>query len=432
MAQSILQSFLNEHIITIDQNEEFGFLQKAVSEFEKKLRTKKSRISTVVQLAFDPETDPAEPLVAEVQDLITSKWKAFPSKCKDRPIPYVRAVMLAALQQLSVDVPYAGMIWLTASNFFSYMKPLEREASILLGFLEGTGALFEQGSLHVWGVDNTNLALPSLVIPKASLPAVSSTTKEYIVDQLALSIKGDDDGGNKHSFGTAYNSNYGNNHNVTVSSNWVESFSIIAGATIKAVADAITTSANKSLGQAASVKMLEEFTQAMNRYLNDINTTMQRQTASHNLRGRLLWLKETLYSTSQQTSYRRLPLALQGPVLAHDAAELVPAIYPASVEYFLRETLREASADTEAELTFADLLPELAATPALQTLLPVVAPETGRMSLSAFLKKLADGTTTVVSFEAATGVGLDEQISRQEMAVWLFRELQVLKLAETK
>jgi GTPase-associated system helical domain len=432
MAQSILQSFLNEHIITIDQNEEYGFLQKAVSEFEKKLRTKKYRIPTVVQLAFDPETDAAEPLVAEVQDLITSKWKAFPSKCKDRPIPYVRAVMLGALQQLSIDVPYAGMIWLTASNFFSYMKPLEREASILRGFLEGAGALFEQGSLHAWGVDNTDLVLPSLAISKAALPTVNSITKDYIVNQLALSVQGDDDGGNKDKFGTTYNPNYNRHQSVEVSSEWRASFSAIAGATVKAVADAITTSVNKSLTEAVSVKMLEEFTQAMTHHLSEINAIMQRQTASHNLRGRLLWLKETLYSTSQRVSYRRLPLALLGIVLALDAVELVPAIYPASIEYFLRETLREISADTEAEFAFADLLPELAATPTLQTLLPVVAPETGRMSLLAFLKKLADGTTTDASFKAATGVGLDEQVSRQEVAVWLFRELQVLKLAETK
>ncbi|MBO3273383.1 GTPase-associated system all-helical protein GASH, partial [Hymenobacter defluvii] len=113
MAQSILQSFLNEHIISIDQHEEFTFLQKAVTELEKRIRSKKIRISTVTQLAFDPELDSSEPLVAEVQELITTKWKAFSSKCRDRPIPYVRAIMLSALQQLSTEVSYAGIIWLT-------------------------------------------------------------------------------------------------------------------------------------------------------------------------------------------------------------------------------------------------------------------------------------------------------------------------------
>jgi len=114
---------------------------------------------------------------------------------------------------------------------------------------------------------------------------------------------------------------------------------------------------------------------------------------------------------------------------------LVPAVYPVSVEYLLREVLREVSAATaNADTTFAELLAawqaDLVGSAAL---LPVgTTPEPGRQSLLHFVRALAAGTAQPADFEATTGLHLTDTLSWQQAGVWLFRELQAAKLASAK
>ncbi|MBO3273550.1 GTPase-associated system all-helical protein GASH, partial [Hymenobacter defluvii] len=237
-------------------------------------------------------------------------------------------------------------------------------------FLEEAGVLFNQGSVGNWGVDNLNIKLTAPEVPKSALPVVNPVNKDYIIKHLKRSVSGGDDGdGNTHAVGT-YLDRYSNNQDLIASTGWATSFSTIAGTTIKAVADAIASGVDKSLAEAVSIKTLDEFSKEIIRYLEEGSKSIASQTASHNLRGQLLWLKESLYSTSQNTSYRKLPLPSLGSILAYDAAQLIPPIYPVSVDYFLRETLREVTVDTESLLTFAELLPELATNATLQEVLP--------------------------------------------------------------
>ena len=64
--------------------------------------------------------------------------------------------------------------------------------------------------------------------------------------------------------------------------------------------------------------------------------------------------------------------------------------------------------------------------------LPPSQPEAGRISLLAFMQGLAAGTLQLADFEHATGLRLADTINRQELGIWIFRELQVLKLAAAK
>ncbi|GAB3857115.1 hypothetical protein GCM10028822_30300 [Hymenobacter terrigena] len=436
MAQSILQDFLTEHLITIDQNEEFDLLSKAAQELEKRLRTKKMRLPTAVQVAFDPSISATDPLVAEVQEVITSKWKAFPSKCRDRPIPYVRAVLLTALQALTKDgdSTYAGIVWLTASNYFPYTTPVEREAELLSRLLGEVGNQFEQASWRIWGITPTKqVTLPVPKIAAADRPTVVSINPEYAVNKLAAAMGKGIEGGNKTTF-FQRNFSYDGTVNINPDEEWVTSFSTIAGGAVKVIADTLVESTNKALAQTAGSKQLEEFSNQVTNYLREISAAMSQQAASNNLRGQLLWLKETLYSTSQDTSYRQLPAGVVELALASDTQALLPPIYPISVEYFLRETLGAATSGTEEPRHFEEwLLSQEAASATLQPLLPLASlPEAGRLTLLAFVRGVVNGKLAVADFESTTGLRLTDTISRQELTVWLFRELQALKLAAAK
>ncbi len=350
MPQSILQTFLNEHIIAIEGNEEFALLSKAAIEFEKLLRKKKQRISQVAQVAFDPAVKPTEPLIAEVQELITSKWKAFPSKCHDKPVPYVRAVMLAALQKLAEEINFAGIIWLTVSNYFPFAEATQREATVLREFLGEAGNAYQQASWNGWGL-NKSYEAPKLpeIVPISISPA-TSVNPEYAPKRLAATISGTDADTNQHVFANYTRQNGYNTTALTVEEEWITSFSDIAGKAITTIATTIISSINKSLAEAASSKQLAVYTEAITNYLREVGDSMSRQTSSHNLRSQLLWVKESMYSTGQKNSYRRLSLAVVPLALASDAADMVPEIYPISIDFFLREMLAEANAAVSSPL----------------------------------------------------------------------------------
>jgi GTPase-associated system helical domain len=437
MSQSILQAFLNEHIITIDTNDEFTLLQKAALEFEKRLRNKKQRVSQVAQVAFDPAVKSTEPLVAEVQELITSKWKAFPSKCQNKPIPYVRAVMLAALQKLSEEVNFAGIIWLTVTNYFPFTEITQREATILRELLSEIGNTYQQASWKNWSIDNSYKETKLREIATVPITSANKINQEFAPKKMLSAVKGSADGDNKnaiiaYSYSNRYNGNT-ENKEAEVEDDWAKSFSSIAGGALTSVANQLTADINKALVEAASLKQLTAYTEAITGYLREVGESMSRQTASHNLRSQLLWVKESMYSTGQKTSYRKLPLALLPLALASDAADMVPEVYPISIDFFLRETLADANATTDSTSTFEQLLAELPDEQVVvQATLPAHQPEPGRISLLAFVSAMAASTAQLANFEQSTGLRLSDTISRQEFGVWIFRELQVLKLAAAK
>lgn len=435
MAQSILQDFLNQNLISIDQNEEFIFLSKAVADVEKRVGGKKNRIIQATLVAFDPQTSSTEQLVSEVQDIITSKWKAFSSKCHDRPIPYVRAVLLAALQKLAAQPELAGIVWLTASNYLPYADGAERETTLLSKLLRDVGNTYQQAVEREWNIGGkpTLPALPEL----EQVPITSALTikKENAVAQMTLAVKGSEEAGNDNILHT-FQSNYTGQINISPSVAWASSFGQLAGGFIKATADVITNSVNKSLAEVASTQQLTAYSAGITDYLRALGEQATQQTAAHNLRSQLLWLKESLYSESQQVSYRQLSVAAGSVALAMDLAALVPAVYPVSVEYFLREVLRAASAatDIETSITFAELLAAWQAESGeMAGPLPAgVAPEPGRQPLLHFVRALSAGTAQSTDFELLTGLRLTDTLNWQQAGVWLFRELQAAKLASAK
>ncbi|MBF9223774.1 GTPase-associated system all-helical protein GASH [Hymenobacter ruricola] len=435
MAQSVLQDFLNQNLISIDQNEEFTFLSKTAADVEKRIGGKKSRIIQATLVAFDPQTIPEEPLVSEVQDMITSKWKAFPSKCHDRPIPYVRAVLLAALQKLAAQPELAGIIWLTASNYLPYADGVERETALLGEFLLDVGNTYQQAVERQWSVGGkTNLpTLPEL--KQVAITSAVTIKKEYATTKMTLAVNGNEEAGNNNVL-SSFQSNYDGQKNIKPSAAWASSFGQLAGGFIKETADIIVNSINKSLAEVASTQQLTSYTEAITDYLRALGEQATQQTAAHNLRSHLLWLKESLYSESQQVSYRQLSVAAGSVALAMDLAALVPAVYPVSVEYFLREVLRAASAamDTEISITFTELLAawQVELGKMAEPLPAVVAPEPGRQPLLHFVRALAAGTTQPADFEFLTGLRLTDTLNWQQAGVWLFRELQAAKLASAK
>jgi hypothetical protein len=167
--------------------------------------------------------------------------------------------------------------------------------------------------------------------------------------------------------------------------------------------------------------------------LNMLNERLLGVT-SENLRADILYWKEALFSPSKKVSYRHLSYDGVAYWAAQDLHRRVPRFHPLSVEFFLRETVRSAIGDKEAKkkLTLeqfsggaaTDIESGLVGAPGIHgrhRLTPLDAVE-------AFASKKLDARDASVR----TGIPSQTAIQRDELAVLLFRDFQVRRLAGGK
>src|SRR3546814_14386135 len=76
-------------------------------------------------------------------------------------------------------------------------------------------------------------------------------------------------------------------------------------------------------------------------------------------RSKLLWWKETLYSSSLKDSYRSVNEIVQPIIMADDLYQQLPDIDPVSVDYLLKDTLLLLNNKAKEKIQFSELLKEL-------------------------------------------------------------------------
>ena len=151
----------------------------------------------------------------------------------------------------------------------------------------------------------------------------------------------------------------------------------------------------------------------------------------------LLWWRQTLYSPSRRIGYRTITSpASRVFALASDLEQVLPDMYPQSVEYLLREVVAEAVTETDGwDGRVAGFAQALMADPdAVETLRErggqAGRTSRGRVPLLSFLIEVAQGTA--VAEDAPLRLGLPaeaEWVSAADMAVWLLREFAADTLA---
>src|SRR5690606_29184891 len=78
----------------------------------------------------------------------------------------------------------------------------------------------------------------------------------------------------------------------------------------------------------------------------------------------LIWWKESLYSQSASSSYRKMPIDIAAAVMAFDLFNQVPTRSPASVSAFLSESISLLTNDeNENEVGLADRIKEVQQSP---------------------------------------------------------------------
>ena len=431
MADSILQSFLDNRFIKTDVPEHTLNLGKAAAEVQKLLERKKPKIINYTLVALDPTISGDDPVVQEVEALIIKKWSTFQNsvaKPKDTPIAYVQAVILEALNKLSKDENLAAIVWHTGCNIISYYKLVGQE-EVLTAFLLDIGKKVEEVARRDWSILESAKINPldpiELTLPKVSHGKVG---KVELQDCLL--------GAAGHS-GWAGNAGGGENPAAPNSWQWTPFFAERAAKGLSEEINAALSNQNKSLTSISSSiqEALDSYLADLKSYLEQVSSSILQSSQSLNKRSNLIWWKQALYSPRLESGYRTLDSLALAVCMAVDLADNVSLIHPKSVDFFLKETLRDVLGDeTDTKVAVTELLEQLQKfSDAEKQLLEDLSNENeSRKSLGACMANMIKDPVNAVELFKHSGLEKKAKISLGELTVWLFHDLQANTLANTK
>lgn len=436
MNESILQTYLNEQHIKTYVQENIESLQKAVKDVEKYLTKKgmKSNLISFTLVALDPMVKDSDPVVQQVEAIIIKNWSVFKNSVtatNDKSTTYVRAVILESLHQISKnDANNAALVWLTARDVIGYYQ-LEREEGAISALLQELADRVEENGCAAWGVSQKLQAnnFKGVEISISALKAAQIDRESLTVHLLDAMVHS---GWSQHTGGNGKNpSSQGNNN-----WQWPKFMAEHSAIGIAQVVDSALSQQAKSLSVISSSiqKGLEDYFAQLQPFFEDLNSSIVNRIATSNKRSELLWWKQSLYSRSLNSSYRNLDQLSAAVSMAHDLAEQVEPIYPESLDYLLRETLKDAHGDQVAEeRPLTDWLKSsLDLRENIQSLLKahIEQGEQRKHLVNAWANVLHSSDTT--SFFTETGIDKNAKLTASDLAVWLFHGLQAQKLATDK
>lgn len=431
MAEKVLQLYLDNQFIKTSDTEDVARLNKAVTEVAKRLKAKKAKIIPYTLVAIDPLIAETEPVVIEVEKIIIQKWGTFKNsvaQTKDKPTVYIRAVILEALLRLAKDDgSFAGIVWHTSRDSFGYFN-LGNEGAVLKELLERVGNEFEKSSREYWG-GTASFNPKNLGVSAVKLNPIKPKllNQDNLENHLKAAATHSGWGGGGENPGAPTQGTH----------TWGTYFGERAAKGISEIVDEVFS------GQAAELNRNSlAVQQTLNSFFNDIqplfdqiNQGIQTSVNSANKRGELLWWKQTLCSTLPTRSYRTLSKIEACFWMTNDLAKLVSGVYPASVDYLLREALRDVFGnEIDESVPLSDWISEIKKLEEEQRdVLKTNNLESsieGKKPLGVALSNYVGEASEDVFTEAR--VDKKMTISLADLAVWLFHDLQAAKLAAIK
>jgi GTPase-associated system helical domain len=408
MQTDILQKFLDEGLLDLGEDRErFGYVKSAAEDLAKKLVENRDDLATASSIVVGGDISENEPIIKLCKEAITSHWQTYGSRFPSKAIQLFRATLLQAIALITEqdsDVSNTAIIYYTTTGLLPHIAT-KREDEIFREFLTGLGQKVEDKAATIW-------ALPRRAdSPKIQygdgMPAVGAIDAKALKEAL------------KNAIGPAGGNGANPQWPSSNANEWLEHY---GGGSANAISAAITSAIKDVLPKIVA--------QSRSDTLAAVNATNEQLigTAADNHRADILYWKETLFSPSKKVSYRHL--SHDGVIYwaAQDLHLRVPRFHPLSVEFFLRETVRSAIGDKEAkkkltlEQFFAGAAADVESVPnevqTTQRLTPLQAAH-------AAIAKKVDGHEASVR----TGIPPQTAIQRDELAVLLFRDFQVRRLA---
>lgn len=412
MENKFLQPLLKAGLLNIgDSDERLENIQKSITDLEKLLNEDLSRIPSYTLVAIDPNIAPDEPVLTEVEEIITAHWKALRAKFSEAPVQIIRAVIINALYNIGKDnAKIARIVYLTASNLYPFVK-LKKEKEVITQLIEEFSEIAEKNASAEWQLESNAPAikLSSLKIDPIKFGEIEINNVE-LKKGLRVAADRTPEGYNSYQH----------------SPNWAEHFSTNATDAISKTVDEAFTQFSSSVSADNIAKSINsffsEFKKSFNEALNKSFSSIQ----AVERRSNLLWWKETLYSASLKNSYRSVNDIQQAVIMSNDLYLELPAIFPVSVDFLLRDTLLLLNNKAGKKMKFSDFLNEIAKEENKRVLvnhLSKIEHQKKRTSITNFIILLIHDQVAPSSFKDYTGVEETNQVSLLDITVMILHDL---------
>lgn len=416
-------------------DEKFDHLQKAAQDLAKKLLKKRPDLIGHTLVGLDPHIAVDDPVLEEAEAALRKYWRTFRNLFPDRPRQLLRAVVLEALHIAGEGDPVAAsIIWLAGGAYLPYTR-LGQEQEICRQFLLRMGDIAEKKAVAEWsGTHELSLPPPPSFagqVLQVDVPTLDeSTLKGYLTAAAGPQTPSGPSGNDPNPYWP---------HNSPPQ--WAEEFGSRAATGIVEVVDDSLDSLQSQVAQTLSQldAQLTEYLSLMSGTLSAVLARNVAGAAAYERRVQLLWWKETLYSPTLHRGYRSLDAAAAAAIMAFDLHAAIPAPHPQSVEFLLHETVHELALlnDSAAlqSVPLAEWCQQLLSSPNVSTLKTVFGSSEevpGRLSLVRFVRRLL-AAEPLAPEQVADRVGIaNVRIKAEDLAVWIFRDLQAHRLASSK
>lgn len=418
---NFLQSTLKSGLFDIgDSDERLKWLQQSIAALGKYLHKNHSLLPKYSLVALDPNISDKEPILNDVEEIVTKYWKALRGKYPDMPRNIHRGVILNALKELGSEDPVAArIIYLASTSFYPYAK-LGKENEIVHNLLIELGEIAEAHAVEEWSLieEEPKFKLQTLKMTNLKISGIN-------IDQEKIKT-GLESGLNAKS-STGHYINHGL-HEPNFQEVYLEE-------TSEGLAEAFN-SAFSDLNASLTPKTIEE---PINKFFATFKKSLDENLKSSfasivavERRSKLLWWKETLYSPSLKKSYREVSRSTLPIVMGVDLNNQVAEITPISVDYLLRDTLLILSEKKGEKIKFKDFFSSLtkdSSKSQVTNLLSEVNESKGRISVTDFIFLLLQDKAQLQDFTERTGIKLDDEVSIEDLSVTVFHDLLTKRLS---
>lgn len=410
MENTFLQLFLKTSLFDIEDNDDrLKNLEDAISDLQTKFKDDVSIIPRFTLVALDPNINEEEPTLKEVEDILILYWKTLRSKYKDMPRNILRGVILNALYNEGItNTVNARIIYLTATNYFPFAK-LGNEKSLVEKLINDLGELAEKDAIKEWSLIEQEPSVKIGVLKIADFKFGStSLDKATLKADMKIAILNEPNG-------------HGSNHGGA--SQWGEHFATKSSEAISKAFNNSIDEFNKSLTPAAIETPINKFFADFKKVLDSSLKTSFSSLVAVERRSKLLWWKETLYSSSLKKSYRELNKHILPIILSYDYYQELPAITPISADYLLRDVVYLLNIKNNETVKFIDYLKEISKEKTiLKGYFDNKNDSTGRITITDFIDLFVNDKVSTKEFYNRTGIKEDEVISFSDLSVLILHD----------
>ncbi len=415
----MLQELLNLGLVDIGSDDSrFVKLEAAAKGLVQRLKAEPALLIPTTLVAIDTEVDENEPIFSVVEELVIAEWKTLRNTHVNRPRELLRAIIIHSLSIVAQGNPeVAGLVWHTSISLLNHNQArFGKEADLVRALIGDMGKQAEAVAAERMAV----VPLP----PKKRRRKESRTESDVRPKAFAKLKVNDVLTGVARSAGPQYPPNTplesANPHWSNVPQ-WSHEF-------VPKMSATLVEAVNMGMERVATTVSASLEAHA-NRHEQQIADQLRAQ-----MRLDVLWWSEAKYSPSLRRGYRELTPAATTLAMAHDLAQVVPALAPASVTYVLGETIAALSmTDGRFEpQPIEHLLSVLVAEGAeVSQLFSDETSKRARMPLLDLATEAARGSEiSPGDVRSRTGVDPALKLTLQEFAMWIFRDLQARRLVE--